>query len=77
MVFPGKWTEYFKFARSDGINHYAAQNNTDSMAKEVSEWLLEYGFRTVAAVNNEGETALDIAAGRDNELLVKLLLMNS
>lgn len=46
------------------------------MAKEVSELLLEFGFRTVDAVNNEGETALDIPAGRDNEPLVKLLLMN-
>lgn len=55
--------------------HYTVQNSTDSMAKELTELLFDFGFSAVDAVNNEGKTALEIATERDNEPLVKYLLM--
>lgn len=57
--------------------HYAVQNNTDSMAKELTELLFDFGFSAADAVNNDGKTALEIATERNNEPLVKYLLMKA
>lgn len=57
--------------------HYAARNVNDSVAKEMAEMLFEFDFSDTDAVNNDGRTALEIAAEQDNEPLVKLILMHS
>lgn len=57
--------------------HYAASNANEGVAKEMAEMLFEFDFADVDAVNNEGRTALEIATERNNEPLVKLILMNS
>lgn len=59
------------------VLHYAARNSNYSVAKEMAEMLFEFGFADADAVNNEGKTALEIAADMDNEPLVKLILANS
>lgn len=56
--------------------HYAASNRNDSVAKEMAEMLFEFDFTEKDAVNNQGKTALEIAAEQDNEPLVKLILGN-
>ena len=55
--------------------HYAARNRSDSAAREMAEMLFEFGLENGKAVNNQGKTALEIAADNGNEPLVKLLLM--
>lgn len=57
--------------------HYAERNHSDSTAKEMAEMLFEFGFKNVEAANNDGKTALEIATDANNELLVRLILMNS
>jgi ankyrin repeat protein len=57
----------------DTALHYAARNGDKNGAKILCDMLLEFGALT-GAVNNAGQTALDIAAAADNEPLVKLLL---
>lgn len=57
--------------------HYAARNVNDSVAKEMADMLFEFDFSDTDAVNNDGRTALEIAAEQDNEPLVKLILMHS
>jgi ankyrin repeat protein len=54
--------------------HYAAQNESRSMAQQRAELLFDFGKPDVAAVDNTGTTALAIAAESENEPLVKLLL---
>lgn len=56
--------------------HYTACNTNDSVAKEMADMLFEFDFKNVDVVNNEGKTALDIATERNNEPLIKLILMN-
>jgi len=55
---------------------YAAGNSNAKAAKEMAENLFDYGDPQAGAVNNEGKSALDIAAEADNEMLVKFLLNN-
>lgn len=57
--------------------HYAAANGNESVAKEMAEMLFEFDFKDVEAVNNAGKTALEIAMEKDNESLVKFILMKS
>jgi ankyrin repeat protein len=57
----------------DTALHYAARNRDGPGAKTLCDMLLEFGA-DAKAVNNAKQTALDIAAGEDNEPLVKLLL---
>lgn len=57
--------------------HYAARNVNDSVAKEMAEMLFAFDFADADTVNNDGKTALEIAAEQNNEPLVKLILMNS
>ena len=54
--------------------HHAAMNRSDSLAKSMSDMLFEFGKVDVNAVNNAGESALDIATQTGNEPLVKWLL---
>ena len=54
--------------------HHAAMNRSDSLAKSMSDMLLEFGKVDVNAVNNTGQSALDIATETGNEPLVKWLL---
>lgn len=56
--------------------HYAARNVNDSVAKEMAEMLFAFDFADADTVNNDGRTALEIATERNNEPLVKLILMN-
>ena len=53
---------------------YAACNASKADAKQIAELLFDFGDVLPNAVNNDGKTALDYAAERDNEVLVKLLL---
>jgi ankyrin repeat protein len=54
--------------------HYAAQNPDRNVARQRTELLFDFGKPDVEAVDNAGKTALAIAAERENESLVKLLL---
>lgn len=44
---------------------------------ELLKKLLEAGASVMARSEGDGQTALELAADRDNEPLVKLILMNS
>ncbi len=55
---------------------YTARNSEYGNAKEMAELLFDFGDPKPDAVNNAGQTALEIATEMDNEMLVKLLLMN-
>jgi len=57
----------------DTALHYAARNDDKNGAKALCDMLLEFGA-DAKAVNNAGQTALDIATERNIEPLVKLLL---
>lgn len=56
--------------------HYAA-THSGTVGKARAEALFDFGDPNPAAVNNEGKTALDLASEKNNEPLVKLILMNS
>lgn len=56
--------------------HYLADHYGNE-AKNAAEILFDFGTPDTAAVNNEGQTPLDIATERNNEILVKWLLNNS
>jgi ankyrin repeat protein len=56
--------------------HYIAGSSM-SGSKEATELVMEFGTPDVSAVNNEGLTALDIAAKKNDETLVKFLLKYS
>ncbi|MCL2032555.1 MAG: ankyrin repeat domain-containing protein [Methanomassiliicoccaceae archaeon] len=53
---------------------YAAGNSNAKAAKEMAENLFDFGDPQAGAVNNAGKSALDIAAEKNNDMLVKLLL---
>jgi ankyrin repeat protein len=53
--------------------HYAASSAENAIAKSYCEMLLEFGA-DANVVNNAKKKALDVAVGRNNEPLVKLLL---
>ena len=53
--------------------HYIAASST-SGSKEAASLVMDFGTPDVSAVNNEGLTALDIAAKKNDESLVKFLL---
>ena len=55
---------------------YAANNSNAKASRDMAENLLDFGDPKANAVNNAGKTALDIATGLNNEMLVKLLLKN-
>lgn len=59
------------------VLHYAAYNNASNAGKEIAELLIDYGFDKIGAINNEGKSALEIATEKNNEPLVKLILMKS
>ena len=56
--------------------HYIAASST-SGSKEAASLVMDFGTPDVNAVNNEGLTALDIAAKKNDESLVKFLLKYS
>ena len=56
--------------------HYIAASST-SGSKEAAALVTDFGTPDVNAVNNEGLTALDIAAKKNDESLVKFLLKYS
>ena len=53
--------------------HYIAGSSTRG-AKEAAALVTDFGTPDVNAVNNEGKTALDIAAEKNDEAFVKFLL---
>lgn len=53
---------------------YAAKNSRNNKGKEIGELLFDFGDPKAAALNNEGKSALDIAAEADNEPFVKWIL---
>ena len=55
---------------------YAAANTDKMSGKKVAELILDAGYSDLSRTNNGGQTATDIAVERENEALVKLLLMN-
>ena len=57
--------------------HYVAACCRDSMAQKAIELLLDFKLPDVNAVNNEGKTAMDVAADYNNDNLVRLLLKYS
>ena len=61
-------------AKGNTVLHYAASNRSDSGAKVMCDMLFEFCQVDVNAVNNQGQSALDIATINNNEPLVKLLL---
>ena len=56
--------------------HYIAASST-SGSKEAAALVMDFGTPDVNDVNNEGLTALDIAANKNDESLVKFLLKYS
>ena len=56
--------------------HYIAASSIRG-AKEAAALVTDFGTPDVNAVNNEGKMALDIAAEKNNETLVKFLLKYS
>ena len=64
----GKW--------GNTLLHYIAASST-SGSKDAAALVTDFGTLNVNAVNNEGLTALDIAAKKNDESLVKFLLKYS
>jgi len=56
---------------------YAASNNNKASAKKIASLILDTGYKDLDRTNNGGHTAMDIAVAKENEALVKLLLMTS
>ena len=56
--------------------HYIAASSMRG-SKEAAALVMDFGTPDVNAVNNEGLTALDIAANKNDESLVKFLLKYS
>lgn len=56
---------------------YAVSNRRPKLSMEMCENLFDFGDPDINAVNNEGMTALDIAARTDNTAAVKFLLNRS
>ena len=63
--------------RGNTLLHYVAACCRDSMAQKAIELLLDFKLPDVNAVNNEGKTAMDVAADYNNDNLVRLLLKYS
>lgn len=63
--------------RGNTLLHYVAACCRDSMAQKTIELLLDFKLPDVNAVNNEGKTAMDVAADYNNDNLVRLLLKYS
>lgn len=61
---------------SNTLLHYIAASSARG-SKEAAALVMDFGNPDVNAVNNEGETALDIAAEKNDEALVKFLLKYS
>lgn len=59
------------------VLHYMAAGCHDNMAKEIIELLTDFKFPDVNVVNNDGKTALDIAADCNNDNFIRLLLKYS
>lgn len=57
--------------------HYIAASARHTAAKKAAELLFDFGSPDVAAVNNEGKTALDIAVEKNDEALIKILLKHA
>lgn len=57
--------------------HYIASSAFGAQAKAAAELLSDYGMPDIEAVNDEGKTAMDIAAAHRNEVILKYLLKNS
>lgn len=56
------------------VLHYIAGSTGNTAAKKAVEVLFDFGRPDIEAVNNEGKTAMDIAAEKNDEILVKYLL---
>jgi len=54
--------------------HYAAMNDKPASGHKIARLLLEQDPTVAGVVDNEGKTALDVAAQNNREMLVKLLL---
>lgn len=63
--------------RGNTLLHYVAACCRDSIAQKAIELLLDFKLPDVNAVNNEGKTAMDVAADYNNDNLVRLLLKYS
>lgn len=61
----------------NSVLHYIAASARSNAAKSAVEILFNFGRPDMEAVNNEGETAMDIAAKNNDEALVKFLLKHS
>lgn len=61
-------------AEGNTILHYIADGYSHTEAKQAAQMLFDFGTPPVVAVNNAGETPLDVATRWNNEPLVKLLL---
>ncbi|MCC8170905.1 MAG: ankyrin repeat domain-containing protein [Parabacteroides sp.] len=56
------------------VLHYIAGSTGNTAAKKAVGILFDFGCPDIGAVNNEGKTAIDIAAGKNDEALVNYLL---
>ncbi len=63
--------------RGNTLLHYVAACCRGSMAQKTIELLLDFKLPDVNAVNNEGKTAMDVAADYNNDNLIRLLLKYS
>lgn len=61
-------------AEGNTILHYIADSYSHIEAKQAAQMLFDFGTPPVVAVNNAGETPLDVATRWNNEPLVKFLL---
>ena len=63
--------------RGNTLLHYMAACCRDSMVQKTVELLLDFKLPDVNVVNNEGKTALDVAADYNNDNFIRLLLKHS
>lgn len=59
------------------IMHYIVNDCYDAEAVKAAELLMDFGFDGINFVNNSGQTALEIAAAKGTDSLVKFLLKYS
>lgn len=55
---------------------YAAYNSNKASGKKIAELIIDSGYGDIGRTNNQGQSALDMAVAKENEALVKLLIMN-
>lgn len=69
---PGRMDNY-----GNTFLHYAAASCYDSDAQATLELLADFKIPDIAIANNEGKTAMDVAADYNNENFIRLLLKYS